>query len=187
MNIKIFPLFIIFINLAGCSTLVSEYISTQQSFDYENVASKDGLVEQGFVKSKYCSNQEQTCMSYLSAKPLTNKQSLNYEVSISASGINEIIQLQLERKDTKPYRGEVILIHGFRASKEFMVNSAFYFRFLGFNVLIPDLLGHGESNSEIRFGVKDSQILNELLNQRADLGYPLSIVGNSMGAIAATH
>ena len=126
-------------------------------------------------------------MSYLSAEPLTDKHTLNYTVSISAAGINETIQLQLTRKDTNSYRGEVVLIHGFRSSKEFMVNSALYFRFLGFKIIVPDLLGHGESGGEISFGVKDSQILDEILSQRSDIRYPLLIVGNSMGAVAAAH
>jgi len=175
------------ISLSGCSTVVSEYISSQESFGYEHIASNEELVKQGFTKSNYCSNQNQACMSYLSAEPFIDKQKLNYNVSIKASGNNEVLQLKLERKNVKLYLGEVVLIHGFRASKEFMVNSALYFRFLGFKVLIPDLLGHGESNSKISFGVKDSQILDELLSQRSNIRYPLFFVGNSMGAVSAAH
>ncbi|MBL4774174.1 MAG: alpha/beta fold hydrolase [Alcanivoracaceae bacterium] len=68
-----------------------------------------------------------------------------------------------------------------------MTNSALYFRFIGFNVIIPDLLGHGDSDGEISFGVNDSQIINELLQNKSDIEYPLYLLGNSMGAVTASY
>jgi len=81
----------------------------------------------------------------------------------------------------------VLLLHGFRASKEFMANTALYFRFLGFDVLVPDLLGSGESDGVLSFGVRDSRILSQLLDSRPEISAPLYVLGNSMGALAATH
>jgi pimeloyl-ACP methyl ester carboxylesterase len=68
-----------------------------------------------------------------------------------------------------------------------MVNSALYFRFLGFDVVIPDLLGHGESSPDIRFGIEDSKVISELLDELEIHGKTLIIVGNSLGAVAATE
>ena len=180
-------LFVVSFGLTGCSTIVSEFISGQQSFGYEHLASRDGLKKLGFSKSRFCLQDNQTCMSYLTAEPLPDKQKLNYEVTIGVSGNEETIQLKLKRENAAIYHGEVVLIHGFRATKEFMINSALYFRFLGFKVLIPDLLGHGESSGDIGFGIKDSHVLDELLAQRPSNKLPVLVVGNSMGSIAAIH
>ena len=130
----------------GCATIISEYISGQQSFGYEHIVSRDELIKLGFSKSSFCLQNNHTCMSYLTAEPIADKQKLKYEVTIDASDREETIQLKLDRKNAAIYHGEAILIHGFRVTKESMINSALYFRFLGFRVLIPDLLGHGESN-----------------------------------------
>ena len=176
------------LGLTGCSATISEYISGQQSFSYEHLASSDELVRLGFQNSNYCLDQNQTCISYLSAEPLTDASKLDYKVTIDAAGKEEAIQLHLIRKNTGLYRGQVILIHGFRMTKEFMINSALYFRFLGFSVLIPDLLAHGESGGEIGYGVLDSQILDAVLDHLSGSNdCPTLVVGNSMGAVAATH
>ena len=176
------------LSLTGCSVIISKYISGQQSFSYEHLARGDELAGLGFQKSNYCLDQNQTCISYLTAEPLTDSSKLDYEVTIDALGEEETIQLHLVRKNTGLYRGHVILIHGFRMTKEFMVNSALYFRFLGFSVLIPDLLAHGESGGEIGYGVLDSQILDDVLvHISGGKECPILVVGNSMGAVAATH
>ena len=187
---KLFVFFglLVFLCLTGCSTLIATYISGQQSFSYEHIAGRDELIRLGFQTSNYCLKENQTCMSYLTAEPLTDKLKLDYEVTIDTSTEEETIQLHLTRKNTGLYRGEVILIHGFRMTKEFMINSALYFRFLGFTVLIPDLLGHGESGGEIGFGVNDSQILDNLIGHLSgNTEYSILVVSNSMGAVAAAH
>ncbi|WP_323844476.1 alpha/beta hydrolase [Microbulbifer magnicolonia] len=173
--------------LSGCSAAVSEYISSQRSFGHEGLTTSSELENQGFSKATYCSDLYQVCMSYLTAEPLVDKKSLNYQVSLSGTGADDKIALDLKRNTIEAYRGEVVLIHGFRASKEFMVNSALYFRFLGFKVLVPDLLGHGESGGRLSFGIRDGEVLNELLNSHHATTHPLFIVGNSMGSITAVE
>lgn len=168
--------------------LVSQYISSRQSFDSSDVASEQQLQEQGFSKEKFCSSRDHVCLSYLIAGPLTFSQRLRYDVEISSGGRADGVQLELSRQSiSAPLRGTVLLLHGFRASKEFMANTALYFRFLGFDVLVPDLLGHGESDGSFGFGVKDSGPLSELLDSRVAIQYPLYVLGNSMGALAATY
>jgi pimeloyl-ACP methyl ester carboxylesterase len=173
--------------LTGCSSAISRYISSQQSFGYEQIASREILREQGFYESEFCSQKTDLCISYLTAKPLSHKQKLSYRVELQINGRNELNQLEIKRESTNSCSGLVVLIHGFRASKEYMVNSALYFRFLGFDVLLPDLLGHGESSSGIRFGVDDSKVINELIEELDHPGERILIVGNSLGAVAATQ
>lgn len=180
-------LFIFIFSLAGCSSAISGYISSQQSFGYEQIASRETLREQGFSQSVFCSMKTDSCISYLTAKPLSDKQKLSYRVEVQINGREELNQLEIQRENISHESGLVVLIHGFRASKEYMVNSALYFRFLGFDVLLPDLLGHGESSSGIRFGVEDSKVINELIDKLDHPGKNILIVGNSLGAVAATQ
>ncbi|MCP4077517.1 MAG: alpha/beta hydrolase [Gammaproteobacteria bacterium] len=173
---------------SGCSNLVTKYISSQQSYGYENIASDAELSKQGYIKSEYCSKTYKNCISYLIAKPLNDKHLLRYDVAIDVNQKTEKTYLKLTRAEVQnDFNGTIVVIHGFKASKEFMANTAAYFRFLGFNVIVPDLPGHGDSSGEISFGIKDAKIINELLNSSVDLAYPLYVLGNSMGAVAATY
>jgi pimeloyl-ACP methyl ester carboxylesterase len=127
-------------------------------------------------------------MSYLSAGPLSDSQSLAYDVEIDVGGTTDRIGLQLNRQSAPgPFHGTVLLLHGFRASKEFMANTALYFRFLGFAVLLPDLLGHGESGGKVSFGVNDRQVLSQMLDSLPEKIDALYVAGDSMGAVAATY
>ncbi len=174
--------------ISGCSNVVSKYISNQQNFRFESISSNENLLRQGYVKSKYCSTINSICIGYLEAQPFTNKNSLRYDVAIEASKKTENITLEITKNElSKTFHGTVVLLHGFKASKEFMTNSALYFRFIGFNVIIPDLLGHGDSDGEISFGVNDSKIINELLKRKSNIEYPLYLLGSSMGAVTASY
>ena len=72
MHIQKLFVYLGLLDLAGCSTIISEYIAGQQSFSYEYIASSDELIGLGFQKSNYCLKQGQTCIGYLTAKPLTD-------------------------------------------------------------------------------------------------------------------
>ena len=173
--------------ISGCSSVISNYISSQQSYGYESIANDEALSQQGYVKLEYCSQQYLHCISYLKAKPLNNKNLLRYEVAIDVNEKTDNIKLALTKEElANTFKGTIVLIHGFRASKEFMANSALYFRFLGFNVIMPDLLGHGDSSGEISFGVTSAQIINELVNN-TNIEFPLYVLGNSMGAVTAAN
>ena len=188
MNFFKYSILVLTMCISGCSSLISNYISSQQSYGYENIASDKALFQQGYVKSEYCSEKHSNCISYLKAKPLNDKRFLRYDVAIDVNKKTENIHLELTKKELPNiFKGTIVLVHGFRASKEFMANSALYFRFLGFNVIAPDLLGHGDSSGKISFGVKSAQIINELLKNNADIEYPLYVLGNSMGAVAASY
>ena len=188
INIAKYLLLVLMLLISGCSGVVSRYISNQQSFNFENINSNENLLLQGYVKSNYCSEINSICISYLEAQAFTNKSTLRYDVAIEANKKIENVTLEITKSDLSTiFHGTVVLLHGFKASKEFMANSALYFRFIGFNVIIPDLLGHGDSEGEISFGVNDSQIINELLKSKSDIEYPLYLLGNSMGAVTASY
>jgi hypothetical protein len=59
------------------------------------------------------------------------------------------------------------------------------FNFLGFNVFLVDLLGHGDSLAKKGFGVNDSEYLLDFIDTEIGSDEPLYIVGNSMGSISA--
>lgn len=174
---------------SGCSSIVAKMITSRGPSPASSVVSKEQLLQQGFATKNFCSSRQGFCISYLTAAPLASEQRLSYAVEIENGGPSEQISLSMSRA-TYPsaYRGTVLLLHGFRSSKEFMTNSALYFRFLGFGVLVPDLPGYGDSAGSAGFGPQDSLILAELLDaQPVGVGQPVYVLGNSMGAVAATH
>ena len=179
---------LLFIFLTDCSTLVAKYISSQETYHLTGISSS---YEDDYKTEKFCSNTEKSCMSYLIAGPVLRytvikgtKFKNEYKFS-DGFGNDDFIQLELESKDVATFRGEVVLIHGFLYNKESMIPMAEYFRYHGFKVLIPDLLGHGKSSGDKGYGVKDSLILDQLLSSREDNGLPKLIIGYSLGAITA--
>ena len=174
---------ILCVYLSACSTIVADKIAGQNSYDYSWFITAEKLQEKGFVKERYCSEVHGLCLSYFKARPLTDQAEMDFSRLING----DFIRLQLNRSEVPKFRGTMVLLHGFKISKEYMAMTALYFRFLGFNVIVPDMLGHGESQGEIAFGLTDSLILDELLNQQRGVEQPLFIFGNSMGAIAASY
>ncbi len=175
------------IGLSGCSSLVTEYIQRADSFDYDNITSEKQIAALGFKKGRYCSSTKAPCISYLSGSAIERKR-LKYETELGSGSRLTQVSLNLAREAVpNALNGTVVLIHGFRASKEFMLNTALYFRFLGFDVLVPDLLGHGESDGEKAFGVNDRYIINELISANHTGSKSLLLLGNSMGAVTAVY
>ncbi|WNZ56028.1 alpha/beta fold hydrolase [Microbulbifer sp. MKSA007] len=170
----------------GCSTVVTEYIERSNSFDFKEIVSFDNIETYGLKNNRYCSTEHKVCTNYLLGEPLENKK-LRYTVSLeSFSGAESTVSLDILKSSLPElHSGTVVHIHGFRASKEFMLNSALYFRMLGFRVIVPDLLGHGESDEDKEYGVGDSKIVNEIINKYENK--TLYIVGNSMGGTTAMH
>ncbi|MEW5251116.1 alpha/beta hydrolase [Microbulbifer sp. 2201CG32-9] len=173
--------------LPGCSSMMEHYLATSDSYPYADIGEVDRIESLGFVKQKYCQTPSGICMSYFLGQPLRNRK-LSYNVELDGGSTVSQVQLALERRAESPQeRGTVVLIHGFRISKEFMISSALYFRFLGFDVILPDLLGHGETPGEKAYGVGDSYIINDLINIEVEQGKALYLVGNSMGAVSAMY
>ncbi|WGL16981.1 alpha/beta fold hydrolase [Microbulbifer bruguierae] len=184
------------VSLGGCAQMVTSYIEARSiSPEDATNASKEVLAEMskggfsGFSSEEYCPEGSLPCLRYLKAgaAPISEIEELAYDFKLQnlAAAAGERISLQLSRKDSAPFQGLVVLLHGFRAAKEDMLATAIYFRFLGFDVLAPDLLGHGESEGRLGFGITDGEYLNELLDAQAGPSRPIFLVGNSMGALAA--
>lgn len=178
---------LLLMGVSGCSSIVTEYLQRSDSFDYGNIASQQEIRALGFEKRQYCSSEKELCISYLSGEAL-NSEKLKYQIELTSGTDTTEVTLDLKR-DRVPddISGTVVLIHGFRASKEFMLNTALYFRFLGCDVLVPDLLGHGDSEGEKAFGVGDRRVINELITSEYNSKDNLFILGNSMGAVTAVH
>ena len=190
-------IFVVCFNLASCASVVSRFIEQSESFDYLDSISDKQIADLGFTEAQFCLNNEKPCISYLSAPPIVSKR-ISYTTELASNRGSSLVSLSLERNEVpEGLRGTVVLLHGFRASKEFMLNSALYFRFLGFNVVNPDLLGHGESGGEKQYGVGDAEIINALIDQQIKVAKEsnavgagaekLYVLGNSMGCIAALH
>ena len=172
--------------LGGCSSIAKAYIEHRPRHDLKAMA--EVAAKLGFEKHRFCSPHADTCISYLTGVPTLEDAEFSYEVEVTAGGQKEIIALHMTRAQVPTeVHGTVLLLHGFRGSKEFMINDALYFRFLGLHVILPDLLGHGENHDPVQFGPKDSEALTELLDQAGELQGPLYVFGYSMGALAAAH
>lgn len=173
--------------LTGCTSFVSSYLQSADSFNYSSIGSSEQIAELGFTKREYCSANESRCTHYFIGEPLTSRR-LQYQTEISSARSTTAVELSITRDSLPAYApSTIVLIHGFRASKEFMVNTALYFRFLGFNVIVPDLLGHGDSAGAKTFGVIDSYVINEIITKEHVSQRNLYLLGNSMGAVAATR
>jgi len=173
--------------LTGCASIVSTYLQSADSFSYDSIGSYEQIAELGFTKREYCSPNEDRCTHYFIGEPLTSRR-LQYQTEISSARSTTAVELSITRDSLPVYApSTIVLMHGFRASKEFMVNTALYFRFLGFNVIVPDLLGHGDSAGAKTFGVIDSYVINEIISKEHAPQRNLYLLGNSMGAVAATR
>lgn len=81
-----------------------------------------------------------------------------------------------------PGQGAVLLLHGVRANRSFMVTRARVLRRAGYTVLLVDLPAHGESAGDrITFGARESE------GARAALAYlHREVPGERVGAIGAS-
>ncbi|WP_444946824.1 alpha/beta hydrolase [Microbulbifer sp. VTAC004] len=177
--------------LIACSQRIASLIESSESFPFTEIITTEKIEDLGFNKERYCPAKKDVCISYYYGPPL-NKQKLQYAVKFEADGNESIVNLNLNRDSLeKTFSGTVFLLHGFRASKEFMLNSALYFRFLGFQVVVPDLLGHGDSSGNKKYGVDDSKYINSLIDKLIEEGVikdeDIYIVGSSMGALTAAY
>ncbi|WP_245556729.1 alpha/beta hydrolase [Microbulbifer variabilis] len=176
---------------SACSKRIARFIEEAENFALDEETSNIKVEDLGFKKDKYCPIKKNNCISYYYGPPLTSN-NLQYSVKFGEGDRKNIVGINLSRNSLeRHYSGTVILLHGFRTAKEFMLNSALYFRFLGFQVVVPDLLGHGGSGGRRKYGVEDSKYINNLIGSLIEEGVinngRIYIVGNSMGALTATY
>lgn len=85
-----------------------------------------------------------------------------------------------------PTNNWAIITHGYRGNAVSMKYYSYFFYQMGFNVLMPDLRGHGESEGNyIGMGWHDSDDILTLINTQILPAYPdanIALLGVSMGA-----
>ncbi|MFA0812694.1 alpha/beta hydrolase [Microbulbifer epialgicus] len=177
--------------ISACSQRIASYIEKSEDHSFDKEITTKEIKELGYEKNKFFPTKENNCISYYYGPPLTDNK-LQYSVKFGESDRENIVKINLEKESLgRRYFGTVILLHGYRTSKEFMLNSALYFRFLGFQVIVPDLLGHGDSGGSKKYGVADSKYINYLIDDLTEEGViangNIYIVGNSMGALTASY
>lgn len=119
-----------------------------------------------------------------------NGTSVNYDISLDTTRGDDQVKLQLgTNEQLQESRGTYILIHGFRTNKESLFFVAETMRYEGFNVIMVDLLGHGESTGEFSFsGKPDARLISALIDSIEPwIEEPFYVAGMSMGGTTATH
>lgn len=170
--------------LSGCSQLVANRISNSSS--YLVAAQPSVLAKLAPQQSQVCA-ADGICMVYWKIVPAAKPaEKLKFQMDLAINDTSSQFSLDLNRAQLPSRQGTVLLLHGYRGSKEWLAMNAMYFQFLGFTVLVPDLLGHGQSDGQLAYGVRDAAMLQQLLAEQALPG-PLLIVANSMGALSAAH
>ena len=186
---RLSSIFIIAISLSflsGCQNLLSYSLLNAKSYPASQTATKQILDEFGAEKRQFC-DSTLGCIDYYFAPSLSDRNSLDMNLRADFTGSERNISLDLKREELGAYSGNIILLHGFRGSKEWMLTSAGYFQFLGFDVYIFDLLGHGELDVAKGFGVKDSEYISRFAKANIDQSKPTIAVGYSMGGLLASR
>lgn len=185
MQYKIKALLICSVLIAsGCSSLVERQILNANSYDFDTGIMEQFVDELSLEKRIFCI-QKNMCFPYIYAPRNIESKSLNTTLNMNFTGVEFESILSLRRDELPDMKGNVLIIHGFRGSKEWMVTSAAYFQFLGLNVYLVDLLGHGENTLEKGFGVLDIPFMKQFVLEEIEAKAPLYIVGNSMGSLPA--
>ncbi|WP_084643936.1 alpha/beta hydrolase [Ferrimonas futtsuensis] len=168
--------------VGGCASLVANRITDfpapQPGEDEMRLVEVAQLESQRFCAPNRCLSYLRTRAGFPGAKQLKVKVR-------TADETTDYLTLKWEREPNA--QGTVVLLHGYQIYKEAMVLNAAYWRLLGYQVLVPDLGGHGQSDGPFSFGVKDAPLLSLWLDAQEDLERPLYLFGNSMGAVAALH
>ena len=169
---------------SGCSSIIERQILNANSYEFDAGIMEQFADELSLEQRTFCI-QKNECFPYIYAPKNTESESLNTTFNMNFTGVEFESILSLRRDELPDMKGNVLIIHGFRGSKEWMVTSAAYFQFLGLNVYLVDLLGHGENTLEKGFGVLDIPFMKQFVLAEIKAEVPLYIVGNSMGSSPA--
>ncbi|MCC5878502.1 MAG: alpha/beta fold hydrolase [Idiomarina sp.] len=110
-----------------------------------------------------------------------------YVIELNTTRGDDTLSMVLDHPVTDEVQGTYVLIHGFRTNKESLFFVAEALRYYGYEVILVDLFGHGDSSGEFSFsGKPDAQQISALIDELAPQG-PLHLLGMSMGGSTATH
>jgi hypothetical protein len=188
--------------LQGCATLAESKINNALDKQYSQRANgTDNAVSAlDFAIDKFCLPQHAFCTEYLIADPifyegdpttkplrvsLYGKTYFNLHV---VSPKREEVRLELNPPQQR-FKGTWVLLHGFSGDKSVMTINAFALRSLGFQVIVPDLQGHGAATGPTAIdGKLDAKIISQLIDlllaEQQIIG-PVYLLGHSLGANVA--
>lgn len=185
--------------LSGCASYIEHELSQRpQGVNWED-KSEASMRTLQLNKREFCLPHLGGCTGYYFGKPYhllktetedASFQKLTFDVDLEVNGQVDNSLLELNREAIAPRNGTVVLLHGYGGDKSTMGLLASYYMFLGYHVVVPDLLGHGGSSAQqVGFGVLDAPLINALIDSlpHREVPRPLYLAGVSMGAVAATH
>jgi pimeloyl-ACP methyl ester carboxylesterase len=185
--------------LGGCSSIASYKLSNPpSSTNYRQLGQTVTAVKFDenphstvtFQSKNVCLQGSKTCINYLYGERFQKKTSDENFIKMTLKSTTEVVEFSKKYNEFEQFSGTIVLLHGYGANKEAMVPSGVYFRALGFDVIIPDLAGHGQSTQKIDFGVYEHKNIIGLLDRVTEKAYPekpIILVGHSMGALVAIN
>lgn len=120
------------------------------------------------------------------AQDRARRVAMEYRIELETiRGLDEV-NLLLDG-DVSSRKGTYILMHGFRTNKKSLFFIAESMRFSGFDVVLVDLYGHGDSQGKFSFsGKPDAELISELIHSLDNPG-PVHLAGMSMGGTTGVH
>lgn len=181
--------------LTGCANYIEYELSKRPQGTNWNAESEAGMRTLQLNKREFCLPYLGGCTGYYYGKPYhlldsEKFQRLTLDAELEVNDKVDHSRLDLSRDATPPKSGTVVLLHGYGGDKSTMGYLAAYYMFLGYHVIVPDLLGHGDSSADqVGFGVQDAPLINALIDSlpQREVPRPLYLAGVSMGAVAATQ
>lgn len=111
---------------------------------------------------------------------------MEYRVELETVRGLDYVNLLLDG-DVPAKKGTYILMHGFRTNKKSLFFIAESMRFSGFDVILVDLFGHGDSQGKFSFsGKPDAELISNLIENLDNPG-PVHLAGMSMGGTTGVH
>lgn len=176
---------------SGCSQYIEQQLLAPPTKTGIPLLTAAELKTLGIEQRQFCLLHLGGCTGYLYAAARRPTANLSQFTSAPTPQGQAYLEFDLSREHVRYQpRGTIVLVHGYGGSKQTMGQLAEYFRFLGFAVIAPDMLGHGESTAkQPGFGVQDAELFNQLIDSlpRREVPKPLWVGGMSMGATAALH
>lgn len=169
--------------LTGCAQLVAFKIN-------DHIQPRSNLQDEGELLQanhyRHCL-EPGSCISYWHIQPTDEPIDYTFKLTVQTPTDDWSMTTNLSTDDQNLFQGTMLILPCYSCTKETMGWHAAYFRHLGFNVLLPDLLGHGNSSPGLGFGIKDAQLLEQIIHKHHQLPKPLLVTALSMGAYTAAH
>ncbi|SEB01069.1 Alpha/beta hydrolase family protein [Alkalimonas amylolytica] len=169
--------------LTGCAQLVAFKIN-------DHIQPRAGTQDEGELlqanHQRHCL-EPGACISYWHIQPTDEPTDYTFKLTVQTATDAWSMTTKLSTDDQNLFQGTMLILPCYSCTKETMGWHAAYFRHLGFNVLLPDLLGHGDSSPGLGFGIKDAQLLKQIIHKHHEPAKPLLVTALSMGAYTAAH